>query len=181
MARVIQLSGKKRKGKSTVAEILTGMLPNSTTLNYADPLKAIVAITLGMTVEELDHEKNMNPKYRDILQRFGTEAMKPIFGDNVWYNILVNSLKDFGEDTYVIIADWRFPEEIIEGSFKVRITRPEFYDAEDPHLSEVALDSYEAFDYNLVNEEGPENLVKAVTNLAIKIREHFNDPILDDA
>lgn len=174
MAHIIQLSGKKRHGKDTVARLLKDKLPYATILSFAEPLKQILAETLGITLEELDIRKNNDNEYRVMLQRLGTEAMKPIFGDTVWYDLLLKKIEDLPANYFVIIPDWRFIEEIFPGSFKVRIVRPSVPLGIDEHTSETILDTYESFDYILENPEGVSELLSEVEVLAEEIKKFFN-------
>lgn len=173
MAHIIQLSGKKRHGKDTVASILRDKLPMAHIFSFAEPLKQILATTLGLTLEQLDQKKNEDNEYRMMLQRLGTEAVKPIFGDNVWYNLLLKKVEALPINSIVIVPDWRFIEEIFPESFKVRITRPSVPSTGDDHPSETALDTYEGFNYMLENPEGVSELLGVVQGLADTIKTHF--------
>jgi hypothetical protein len=174
MAYVIQLSGKKRHGKDTVARLLKDKLPYATILSFAEPLKQILAETLDITLEELDIRKNNDNEYRGMLQRLGTEAMKPIFGDTIWYDLLLKKIEALPINYFVIIPDWRFIEEIFPESFKVRIIRPSIPLTGDDHPSEVILDNYKSFDYTLENPEGVSELLVVVDALAEEIKTFFN-------
>jgi hypothetical protein len=76
---------------------------------FADPIKRIISTTFGFTLEELDFlkndEKGLGFVYegseghvgkawhmREVLQRFGTEAMQATFGTNVWADLLVKNI-----------------------------------------------------------------------------------------
>lgn len=174
MTHIIQLSGKKRHGKDTVASILKDKLPNAHIFSFAEPLKQILAATLGITLDELDVRKNNDNEYRVMLQRLGTEAMKPIFGDTVWYNLLLKKIEALPSNSFVLIPDWRFVEEVFPESFKVRVNRPSVPSSADEHPSEIALDSYESFDYTLENPEGVSELLSEVETLAEEIKTFFN-------
>ena len=65
--------------------------------------------------EPFSNNKNYLPlrietDFRTILERFGTEAMKPIFGKEVWVKLVVDQIKEAKSDT-VIISDFRMVEE----------------------------------------------------------------------
>lgn len=171
---VIQLSGKKRAGKDTVAKYLTTALETAydykvEVMSFAEPMKEIISTTLGISLEDLDLFKNRNDIYkirvidtetllytqttdcRQILQQFGSEAMKKWFGNDVWSNLLNQRIKDSTADV-IIIPDWRFEIEEITSSLKIRINSNNC-DLNDTHVSEISLDNYEHFDLLLNNDD----------------------------
>lgn len=171
---VIQLSGKKRAGKDTVAKYLTTALETAydykvEVMSFAEPMKEIISTTLGISLEDLDLFKNRNDIYRlrvidtesntplhttdcrQILQQFGSESMKKWFGNDVWSNLLNQRIKDSTADV-IIIPDWRFEIEEITSSLKIRISSNNC-DLNDTHVSEISLDNYEHFDLLLNNDD----------------------------
>lgn len=128
---VILVSGYKRAGKdycsSLVATQLANMSLTTELLSFAAPMKRIIATTFGISLEQLDEYKNdsydtcrlqhwsedtldTETDFRSILQNFGTEAMKPEFGDNVWGELMANNLRKSDADV-VIIPDYRYDLE----------------------------------------------------------------------
>lgn len=174
MANIIQISGKKRHGKDTVALMLSEAFPNSKILSFAEPMKRILATVLNMSLEELDAKKNVDNEYRVYLQRLGNEAMKPIFGDDVWYKLMLDKIRTYPSDTIIIIPDWRFIVEAMPDSYKIRVTRPSIPVGHDIHASELELDTYEGFTYTLINPEGAFELKSAVTPLVEDIKAFFS-------
>jgi hypothetical protein len=171
---IIQLSGKKRAGKDTIAKYLTTALETAydykvEVMSFAEPMKDIIATILGLSLEDLDLFKNRNDIYRlrvidtdgniplhttdcrQILQQFGSEAMKKWFGNDVWVTLLNQRIKDSTADV-IIIPDWRFEIEEITSSLKIRISSNNC-DLKDTHVSETELDSYEHFDLLLNNDD----------------------------
>ena len=132
MTKVILISGYKRSGKDFVAKLLAEKLhAQGFTVDiqsFATPLKQVVASTFDITLDQLDDYKNAeddvlchidNAKIhhnlhtisiRKILQRFGTEAMKPVFGANVWSTHMKDRIEQ-STANYIIIPDYRFDEE----------------------------------------------------------------------
>lgn len=182
--KVILIKGKKRAGKDTTAKILKEFLADLTLtveiMSFADPMKQIIATTFGITKEQLESYKNDEDllyvedsfeyfditDFRQILQRFGTEAMKPIFGDDVWVELTKKKIKESKADI-VIIPDWRFPIEYYgllgEGlkiqSIEVRNNRAEI--ANDTHSSENALDDFKC-DFIVENHGTLEDLEEQI-------------------
>lgn len=205
MKKLILLSGKKRHGKDTVGTLLKQIDARVKLQAFATPMKRIVADTLNIPVAILEEYKNdgyvcvhgvpmedqegtefQMQSYRDILQRFGSEAMKPVFGTAVWVELAFQQiLKHFEITDTVVITDWRFPAEFdyLWDAFCVdkescghiysspnidiqtwRISRD--LEANDEHISETALDDFE-FDETIENNGTIEEL-KEKLNLLLQ-------------
>lgn len=132
---VIGITGPKRSGKDTSASYIHDMFGYEV-LSFAEPMKNILCTTFGITLETLDYIKNntdvctvdcmeyigedltgqadyhtkFSTDMRKILQRFGTDAMKKYFGEDVWANKLVHSALHWDMDT-VVISDLRYMNE----------------------------------------------------------------------
>lgn len=167
MVKVIMISGLKGAGKDYVAKLLSEQIEGSKVMILAEPLKDIIATTLGVTREELNEYKNesrtlsLDPvggcynyegltNFRTILQRFGTEAMKKHFGNEVWVDLLIKNLPSEG---VVIVSDWRFITEVkaISKIAKVITLRVDDFNlVSDGHASEEELMTV-AFDHRVNN------------------------------
>ena len=137
-------------------------------MSFAEPMKAIAATILGITPEQLDEYKNDFVQFgliiqnnydsatehrtncREFLQRLGSDAIKPWFGNDVWSKLLLGRIENSTADV-IIIPDWRFEIEEITSSLKIRITS-NMCDLTDTHVSETELDNYPAFDLILNND-----------------------------
>ena len=180
---IVLINGAKRSGKDFTANLLKeklGVNHTTDTLSFATPLKQIVADTFGISLEELEMFKNEYQDYgvevkvypnnqpssvlqytnfREILQRFGTEGMKPIFGESVWADIMADKCFD-SESDYIFIPDFRFNVEsdaikkLDEDNHGFKIVtlkiRNDDIDTTDAHASERELDDYK-FDYTIDN------------------------------
>lgn len=152
--KVILIGHKKRQGKDTFAELLVNHLNHldvkTTQLSFAYPMKKIIAEALGIEIEILEHLKNTNDYYREMLQKFGSGLMKKHFGDTVWRDLAINQISELEKEGYgcVIISDFRFPCEYIEGATTINIKRDG--GNADAHISETALDNHE-YDYTIDN------------------------------
>ena len=183
MRQVFLINGKKRAGKDYVANILKAQMEKRgykvAVVSFADPLKKVVAGTFGITLEELDEYKN-NPQeypimipagertfrqidFRYILQMFGTEGAKPVFGDDIWASLA----RDFCEEQFqngidiIIIPDFRFKVEFLtfsetrflEDDIDVKtiyISNISIPVNSDRHASETELDTF-SFDIRMDN------------------------------
>ena len=130
---VILINGLARSGKDYLASLLQEHLTNEgksvEVMHFAEPLKQIIADTFYISLEQLDEYKNASDRFklnivdyqsgdheelsnfRTILQRFGTEGMKPVFGSNIWAKILTDKVEASTANT-ILIPDFRFDEEL---------------------------------------------------------------------
>lgn len=178
MKTVILIKGAKRSGKDTTAEIMLRLMQcySATRLSFAEPMKEILAdtfcVSLG-TIETVKNEDTTHPilcearptggnhyirfhtNMRQILQRFGTEAMKKQFGDDVWAELLYNKI----HSDITIVSDWRFKSELNYLKYKedvkvitIAVIR-EGQVNNDNHISERDLDDVKC-DFELINVTG---------------------------
>ena len=171
--RVVLIGHKARQGKDTFAVMLKEAMEvygNKTSIfNFAAPLKEILSEALGVSRETLDAMKNEHEHYRSILQRFGNGKMKDYFGENVWRDIAIShieSMRDVGVQC-VIIPDFRFPAEYIDGAVTIKVVRPGV-SIGDGHISETAMDLYD-YDYTVVNDLDLDYLKLEAMKMAHKI------------
>ena len=186
MPNIIQLSGRKRSGKDWTATAIKQQLESHgysvEVLSFAEPLKDIASIILDMPLSDLESAKNNNDSiyqtgsyyneylttFRSMLQKLGTEAMKKYFGDFVWYDLLINRIEQSSAD-YILVPDYRFPEETIPGALTVRIHSTSV-DLTDNHISETALDDF-VFDHVLDNSNKQlteSDIIRFVSNHIVK-------------
>lgn len=121
---VLSLNGLPRSGKDVNADYLVKK-HGYQKMAFADELKNIICRTFEITREQLDEYKN-NPyqykimvenidtgnvvvitNFRKLLQLFGTEGMKPAFGESVWADIVYKKIEESEHDKFVI-SDFRF-------------------------------------------------------------------------
>lgn len=133
---VIQLLGQARSGKdftATQLKLYYESIGKSVEIySYAAPMKQIAATLFDITLEQLDKYKNNsleyviditqlsdfklpidihNTNFRRVLQLLGNEAIKPIFGDDVWANLAKQHISKSSADI-IIIPDCRFNVEL---------------------------------------------------------------------
>jgi hypothetical protein len=161
--KYILINGKKRAGKDFFASLLKVELESAgytaEVLSFAGPIKDIMSIALNITHDELDEFKNNKASIciqnkhvsdaRQVLQNFGTEAMKKYFGEDVWVNLLCAQAEKTNAD-FIIVPDFRFFSEHLPGSVTVRIINSDTYSTLDLHRSENELNEF-VFDYELDN------------------------------
>jgi len=132
MKKVLLICGEKRHGKDYLAEMLCEYNKDCSKKAFADNIKKITQEIFSIDYETLDEYKNNPHKYyikttesisqnkskvlsvtdyRQILQKLGTEAIKPIFGDDIWAKLVLEDIKK-SDGKYFVISDFRFPEEL---------------------------------------------------------------------
>lgn len=170
MSILIGIHGKARSGKDTFASCLQNHLPFRR-MSFAAPLKAAVAGLFNIPVERAfsdDKEQNLEGwglTLRDVLQRFGTEALRGTFGDDFWVDRWYLEYMEYMESSHpnVVLTDLRFPNEAkrvrMLGGVVVHLVRPGagLTGASGAHASEQTL-PVEVGDYWIVNEGSLEDL-----------------------
>jgi hypothetical protein len=161
---IIGLSGYARSGKDTAADRLVDKY-NFTRYSFAAPMKEAMYILNPIVGSDsisrfryrnlvdtygLDKSKDSYPEIRRLLQVFGTEVGRQMFGENFWVDIALNGIKE----PNAVITDVRFRNEadaIKKAGGQVwRINRDGIGPVTD-HPSEVDLDKYD-FDYVINND-----------------------------
>jgi len=176
---IVLINGKKRSGKDFSASILHEKLAvknTVTTMSVAGPMKNIISTIFGISLEQLDKFKNEPENYmikidgfpeyegttfRQTLTRFGTDAMYPEFGENVWADLFVSKIKESKSDI-ILVPDFRYISEhvsALETGFNVvtLFINNDECDSVDTHRSETELDDFR-FDYSIDNTGYSEKL-----------------------
>lgn len=157
---ILGFSGKKRAGKNFVATALKDLLLKEKAADvvlecaFADALKDEVCKAVNISRETLDNNKET---FRPMLQWWGTEFRRQIYGDRYWIDQLTSKIKgqiadNAGKKVAVVVTDVRFPNEadaIINelGGSIWRIVNPDEaslspLSAVDLHPSETVMDTY---------------------------------------
>jgi hypothetical protein len=170
---LIGLSGYARSGKDTVADHLINEF-NFSKYSFAAPMKEAMYILnpkVAYDYEDIDYRHAVDtygideakvkyPEIRRLLQVFGTEVGRSMFGEDFWVEIALGKIKSF----HSVISDVRFPNEAeairAKGGVVWRVNRPGIKPITD-HPSEIALDDY-PFDLTLFNDSNVEELYKKV-------------------
>ena len=171
---IIGLSGYAQSGKDATANLLC--------LNYdyerrafADPIRTGIYrlnpwVSANNRVAELVDEYGWdtakhNPEVRRLMQVFGTEVGRKMFGDNFW---IKTALKDLVGTERIVISDVRYPNEADAikalGGTMWRINRHN-HPAVNGHASEHAMDNY-MFNHVIYNDGTLDDLSDEVFMLA---------------
>ena len=171
---IIGLSGYARSGKDTVADHLVSTYDFAQYSFAASMKEAMYRLnpivhsdSIGplryqalVDVYGLDKVKETHPEVRRLLQVFGTEVGRDMFGKNFWVDLVLNNLKSF----HVVISDVRFTNEAdairAKGGQIWRVNRVGIGPVTG-HSSEIDLDNYD-FDLVINNNSDIESLNRQV-------------------
>lgn len=180
---IIGITGRKRHGKDSVANILVHNSDNKI-FHFADKLKETVRYLYNLP-DDVDKEDVTNicsdrfPKifgdrphffltYRDLLKTVGSDMMREVDKD-IWVKAL------FGDRQFVldlalakdqIIADVRFDNEVeaikAKGGVIVKVVRTNIREEEhDDHKTEKGVSNH-LIDYTVLNSSSLEDLTHVV-------------------
>jgi hypothetical protein len=173
--RAIGLSGYARSGKDTAGDFLVkahgyekAAFANQIRealyrLNPDVDVDDYQGVPLRSAVDNFGWEmlKSTSKRVRPLMQRFGTEVGRDMFGDSFWVDQAMRQIPDGAK---VVFTDVRFPNEAEAiraiGGEIWRIDRPGI-SAANAHPSEHALDKYE-FDARITNDNSLSHLYKQV-------------------
>jgi GTPase SAR1 family protein len=154
---IIGFSGLAGAGKTTAANyfVKRGFKKDA----YARVMKQAVSHLFSIPMEKLlgnAEQKNQvdlfwGLSYRQILQRFGTEACRHTFGDDFWEKVMWSNHRDMDYD--LVIDDVRFPNEaeaiLKRGGIVIDIIRPGIEQMN--HASEIPLPE-SLFTHRVIND-----------------------------
>lgn len=182
---IIGLSGYARSGKDTVADFLVKQ--GFTKASFANPIRESLyslnpfvsedGVRLHDAIKEHGWDGYKNSQYsaeiRQLLQRFGTEVGRDIYGEDFWVDLMLEDIKGAGGD--FVITDVRFENEadaiVQQGGEIWRINRPDV-EPVNSHWSEVALDKYEKFAVIIDNSSTIEDLFTELANTFPELGNH---------
>lgn len=177
----IGLSGWAKSGKDTFASYLIEKYGYKR-LSFADPMREAllrlnpsipymgldVGIKLATAVRLMGWEsvKRETPEVRDLLQRFGTEVGREMFGENFWVDLAISKIQPGDK---IVFSDVRYKNEADAirsiGGLIIRVNRDGVVAAND-HSSEHDLDDYD-FDLVVDNNGSLEDLWAVIESQSV--------------
>lgn len=175
--KIIIISGKARSGKDKVSSFIKSELEENNkrviNLQFAYYIKNYV-----MNVSDWDGKDETKP--RELLQYLGTDIIRKKIDEEFFIRRMIDDIKVYSYFfDVIVISDARFVKEIekIRENFKnvtsINVIRPnyvsELTDEQKSHATEIGLDGYNGFDYEIVNDGTLEELYDKVKKVAIEI------------
>lgn len=162
---IIGISGKKRSGKTLMAEHIKSFYPKRCHIvAFADALKDEVCVSLNITREYMEKNKE---DLRLILQGWGGYKRKHC-GLDYWILRCFDTIYKLPQDSIVIIPDVRHTNEAREvlhiNGLLFRVERTEC-DIDDQHASEIELDKWTAWDMTLLNDGSIEAFKNTINSI----------------
>ena len=115
---VIGIAGPARIGKDTAAHFIKGKMPLYRLASFADPIKEMLRVGLGLTAQQLygDHKEDIDHRYgvsvRYLMQTLGTEWGRKLVGEDTWVNAMLDHIEQSSDGCF-IIPDVRFESEAV--------------------------------------------------------------------
>jgi dephospho-CoA kinase len=148
---LVALTGSATSGKGIVSKRLTDFHSFHAT-RFADPIKRMLSVGLGLTMEQLDGREKQAPiaefgglTARHLMQTLGTEWGRRMVHSDVWVNAWRRNLSEYGDR--IVVDDLRFPNEALLiralGGTIWRINRPSvpvLDHASERFVREIAVD-----------------------------------------
>jgi len=152
---LIGITGKLYSGKTTTANFIKDLYPNTILLAFGDCLKEMIYNAGICSKEELWDKKTKFS--RMMLQKIGTEIIRKQVSDNFWVNKMTEKISKIDRKKLIVIHDVRFQNEVdmihfFHGKI-IRIIRPSLKQnkEENKHISETEQDTIVA-DYEIINK-----------------------------
>lgn len=147
---ILGLTGHKKSGKDTAVIFLKEFLPKLRIkrVGFADALKEDICKLVECDLEYLEKHKD---NFRLLMQGYGTDIRRQLFGEYYWINRLDVKLGELfraGQTDLIIINDVRFKNEaeyIHNVGGKLWRIQRKTDEAKDFHPSELELESLEPF------------------------------------
>lgn len=170
--KVYMICGKARHGKDTIASMIKKI--------YEEKNMKIINLQYTSYIKEyakniVSWDGNEETKPRTLLQELGTtirNEINPLF----FVNRMIEDIKVYSYYfDAVTVSDVRIKREIdipkdnLDNVVAIKIVRPNFdnglSETEKKHLTEVDLDNYDNFDYEIINDGSLEDLEKEVRKM----------------
>lgn len=164
--KVFIICGKARNGKDTTAAMIQDI--------YEKMGKKVLNLSYGSYIKEYakkisNWDGNDETKPRTLLQELGTTVIRKGIDELFFVKRMLEDIQVYSYFFDVItISDARLKSEVIipkqkfDEVYAIRITRPNFDNGlsleQKNHITEIDLDDYDNYDYELINDSTLDNL-----------------------
>ena len=171
--KIFIIGGKARQGKDTVCGMIRKYYSEkdikSINLQFSSYIKEYAKKISGWDGDDTD-------KPRELLQELGSEVIRDKIDPLFFVKRMIGDIKVYSHYFDIItISDARFKVEIdtikenFAGVIAIKIERPNFdnglTEEEKKHSTEVDLDDYDSFDYEIINDGSIEDLNNKINEL----------------
>lgn len=175
--KIIFLAGRANTGKDSSAEFFDDY--------YRSKGLDVVNIQIGFYIKmyakqiaKWDGDNETKP--RQLLQDLGTELIRKQIDNFFFIKRILQDIEVYSHYFDVItISDGRMPEEMdsikkaYPEAINIHVTRPGYVShltkGQKAHLTEILVDEYDKYDYEIVNNGSLEDLEKQVLKIAKQI------------
>jgi len=176
---IISFGYEARVGKDSASDYLVREY-GFTKISFAGPLKQAAKIIYGLTEEQVNGNlKDVEDSFwketpRSILQKMGTDGLRKGHRDDVWIKAMERKIAKSTKSW--VVSDVRFPNEAnlikslggavvkIIGSFGGRKKI-----ISSKHESEVAMKSYDGWDFVIDNDSSLEDFCNKINTLYLRL------------
>lgn len=167
------ICGKARNGKDTVANLLEKI--------YNEKNKKVINLQYSSYIKEYAKkisgwDGSEETKPRTLLQELGTDIIRTKIDSLFFVNRIIGDIKVYSYYFDVItVSDVRakveidVPKENIDNIIAVNVIRPNFDNGlsleQKQHFTEIDLDDYNKFDYEIINDGTLEQLEEKVRKM----------------
>lgn len=182
----VGISGFATSGKDTIADYLVSNY-DFKKISFAEPIRQSllelnpIISSNGLFLKDIIDDigwtlaKLQYPSVRTLLQKFGTEVGRNLFGDNCWIDLAAKSI---GSAKRIVFSDVRFENEMdlvnSFNSYLIKVVRPGVLSV-NSHVSDYELADH-LFDFIISNDGTIPDLHAKVDCVALhfKVTKHFN-------
>ena len=175
--KIILIGGQANSGKDTTAEFIDEYYRS----RGLDVVNIQIAYYIKMYAKQIakwDGDNETKP--RQLLQDLGTEVIRKQIDNSFFIKRILQDIDVYSRYFDVVtISDGRLPEEMdsikkaYPEAINIHVTRPGYVShltkGQKAHLTEILVDEYDKYDYEIVNNGSIEDLEKQVYKLAKKI------------
>lgn len=167
------VSGKANSGKDTTCDLINNYIKiknmKSINLQFSSYIKMY-----AKKISNWDGSEDTKP--RTLLQTLGTDIIREKIDNMFFIKRIIGDINVYSYYFDIItISDARLPEEIdsiyneFKNVYRIKIQRPGFINnldkTENKHRTEVALDSYNNYDYVVINDGSINDLNNKIKNI----------------
>lgn len=175
--KIYIICGKARHGKDTIAEMIR--------LNYQNRNKKVLNLQYSSYIKEYakkisNWDGSEEAKPRELLQQLGTNVIRQRIDSLFFVNRILGDLQVYSYFfDCITISDARakvevdFPKKNFDQVIAIHVTRPNFdnglTEEQKKHFTEVDLDDYQNYDYEVVNDGSLEDLKEKIEKIVSEV------------